>query len=89
MKKEQRASVIEFIGTLSDDDVKYLGCRLVERYAGDLDEAINCLSQTPEIDNILGSAAGADDFFDLCDSIKEVLVKESKRRGIVFYRPSE
>ncbi len=89
MKKEQRLVVVEFVGTLSDDDVKYLGCRFVERYAGDLAEAVNCLSRTPEIDHILTSAVSSIDFFDLCDTIKEIISKEAKKRGIVLLRPSE
>lgn len=89
MKKDYRASVVEFVTTLSDEEVRFVATRLGDRYAGDLSEALSYLSGKPVVDVILSSAASADEFFDYCDGIREVAYKEIKRRAATLVAAGE
>jgi hypothetical protein len=88
-KQDYRASVVEFVATLSDEEVRFVATRLGDRYAGDMAEALNYLSGKPAVDVILGSAANADEFFDYCDGIREVAYKEIKRRAATLVAAGE
>lgn len=89
MKKDYRATVVEFVTTLSDEEVRFVATRLGDRYAGDLSEALTYLSGKPVVDVILSSAASADEFFDYCDGIREVAYKEIKRRSATLVAAGE
>lgn len=85
MKREQRAAVIEFASKVSDDELRFVALRLAEKHPGDLPEALDYLSKKSDMDNILSSAGTAADVFDLCDGIKDVLLREMKKRKILVY----
>lgn len=89
MKKDYRASVVEFVATLSDEEVRFVATRLSDRYSGDMSEALNYLSSKPVVDVILSSAGNADEFFDYCDGIREVAYKEIKRRSATLIAAGE
>lgn len=89
MKKDYRASVVEFVSTLSDEEVRFVATRLGDRYAGDMSEVLNYLSGKPQVDVILGSATNADEFFDYCDGVREVAYKEIKRRAATLVAAGE
>lgn len=85
MKKDQRAVISDYVSKLPDDELRFLTVRLIERVAGDLCEAVNRLSKKPEIDNLLGSASSAWELYDQADNIRDVVVKEAKRRKLDLY----
>lgn len=81
-QKDHKTILVEYCGSLSDADLRFLGTRMTERYSGDLGEALNSLSKKPQIDNILGSARSADELYQLCDVIGDLLRKEAKKRKV-------
>jgi hypothetical protein len=89
MKKDYRAAVVEFVATLSDEEVRFVASRLSDRYAGDMADALNYLSSKPAVDTILGSASNAEEFFDYCDGVREVAYKEIKRRAATLVAAGE
>jgi hypothetical protein len=88
-KQDYRASVVEFVTTLSDEELRFVATRLSDRYTGDMAEALTYLSGKPVVDVILGSAVNADEFFDYCDGIREVAYKEIKRRAATLVSGGE
>jgi hypothetical protein len=40
MSKEDKASIFEYVASISDEELKFVGSRLVERHPGDLFEAV-------------------------------------------------
>ena len=82
MNKEQRSVVVEYVSTLSEDELRLLTQRLTDRLQDDIPEALNMLSQSARIDQILVTAGSAWELFDFCDKIREVCTKECKRRGV-------
>lgn len=84
MNKEQRNAVVEYATGLSEDELRWLGVRLTERLSGDLPEALEALSKSEKVDAVLASANSANDFYDLIDKIRDVLVKEAKKKGLVL-----
>ena len=85
MKKDQRATVVEFVSKMPDDELRFVVIRLVERVAGDLAEALAYFSRKPEMDNILSTASSGTDLFDMCDNIRDVVAREAKKRKLVLY----
>lgn len=85
MRKE-RTPVAEFVNSLYDEDLKFVGLRFIEKYSGDIPDALNFMSQFPEIDQYLSKADSAFELFDLCDHIKDVVLKEAKKRGMSLIR---
>jgi hypothetical protein len=82
MTKEQRSVVVEYVSSLSEEELRFLSVRLTERLSGDLAEALNMMSKSPRMDTILSSAGSADEVFTICDQIREVLAKECKKKGV-------
>ncbi len=76
-----KAVVVEFAGSISEEELYSLTNKLSERIAGDLSEAALFMSRYKAMDSILSSAKSADDFYDLCDQIRDVLQKECKKRN--------
>lgn len=77
-----RNIVLEFVGSLSDEDLKFLTSRLTEKLQGDIAQALELMSQHKSIDNVFSAAKSADEVFNLCDFISEFLLKECKKRGL-------
>lgn len=82
MNKEQRSVVVEYVSTLSEEELRLLTQRLTDRLQDDIPEALNLLSQSARIDQILASTGTAWELFEFCDKIREVCTKECKRRGV-------
>lgn len=83
--KDVKTILVEYISSLSDDDLCFLGTRLIDRYAGDLGQVLNFMSKKSQIDMILSSAVTAFDLYQLCDLIQEMGVKEAKKRKLNLY----
>lgn len=77
-----RNTLVEFAASLSEEDLRFLFSRLSERLQGDMGEALEFLSHSKLIDPMLSVAKSADEVYNICDSLTEVLQKECKKRGI-------
>jgi len=82
IQKDHKTILVEYCGSLSDAELRFLDTRLTERFSGDLGDALDNLAQKPQIDNILGSARTADELYQLCDVISDMLLKEAKKRKV-------
>lgn len=83
--KDHKSMLVEYVGSLSDGDLCYLGSKLSERYGDDLAEALNFMSARPVVDNILGNAAGYDELWALCDLIRDLVTQQCRRRKLNNY----
>jgi hypothetical protein len=81
MTKDQRAIVVEYISTLSEDDIRLLAQRLTDKLFGDVAEALNMMSKHPRMDSVLSSAVSAIDLFDFLDKTRDILNKEAKKKS--------
>ena len=81
MKKDYKNTVTEYARNLSEEDVRLLTSRLVDRLFGDLAEVLQFLGNT-KLDDYLRSASSSSELFDCVDTIRDALVKECRRRGI-------
>jgi hypothetical protein len=82
MNKEQKSAVVEYISSLSEEALKFHAMRLTEKFSGDLAESLNELSKDKRIDSVLGSAESADELFSLLDQVRELILKECKKKGL-------
>lgn len=85
MRKDQRTGVIEYVNKLNEDELRFLYTRLVERVSGDLAEALEYLSKHPNLDNTLSSAISGAELFDMADNIRDIVVREVKKRKVAVY----
>lgn len=77
-----RNTLVEFAGSLSEDDLRFLNSRLAERLQGDVAEALEFMSHFKVVDSMFSAAKSAAEVYDICDSVTEVLQKECKKRGL-------
>lgn len=82
MNKDQKSVVVEYVSNLSEETLNFHAMRLSERYCGDLAESLDEMSKDHKMDELLSSAESADAFFVLVDQIRDVFLKECKKRGI-------
>lgn len=83
MDRSNRAIVVEFANSISEEELRHLASRMNERKSGDLAEVINRLSKNRDMDDVLSSASSADEFFDYCDEIAIILSREAKKKGLL------
>lgn len=76
----KKAELKEYVGKLSDEDLSFLYSRFTQRLSGDLPDALEIVSKTPEVDRWLASAASSEEFYVLVDQLTEYIEKEKKRR---------
>lgn len=84
MKKEHRTALVEWVSKISDDELRYVGVRLVERLTGDLATVLSHLESSPEVDAVISSAGSGEEVFSILGVIQELLGKEAKKRNIVL-----
>lgn len=82
-KKKENVIVAEYVSSLSDSDLYWLHGRLAEQLCGDLADALDFLSATPEIDRLLSVTESADEVYYYCDMIREALQKEINKKNLV------
>ena len=80
MKKDRKTVLSEYVRNLSEDDLKFLSGRLVERLSSDLSEALNFVSKNRHVDDVFRSAKSADELYDLCDQLRDHASREYKKR---------
>jgi hypothetical protein len=84
MLKDQKALVIEYALSLSEDELRSLTLKLTEKYSGDLADAVEFMSTDKRMDSILVAAPTADAFFTTVDHVRDVLQKECKKKGLLL-----
>ena len=72
--------VKEYARKLSENDLRYLLMRFNQRIGADVAEAIEQLEQNGDIKHWLGVAKNATEFFDMIDTVDQILQTESRRR---------
>jgi hypothetical protein len=77
-----RNTIVEFVSSLSDEDLRFLNSRLTERLQGDIAEALDFISHFKAMDAICSAATSSDEVYNICDQIAEFLQKECKKKGI-------
>lgn len=82
MTKDQRNTVVEYAGKLSDEELRFIASRLTDRYHNDVPTALDRLSTSEVADSVLSTANSSGEFFALCDQFRDVLAKEAKRRNL-------
>ena len=78
-----KSAVMEFAGSLSQDDLHFLVSRLTDGLQGDMDEALNFMCNVRPIDHILSSTNTATELYRACDQIADLLQKENRKRNPV------
>jgi hypothetical protein len=84
MDKDLKAIVREFCNNVSESELETLTSQLTHRMQGDFPAALNFISKHRAMDQLLGSAKSAEEFFNLCDQIKDALFTECKKKGLVL-----
>jgi len=82
MKKDRNIILVEFISSLSEEDLRLIATRLTDRYSDDLPEALNFLSRHKRIDGVLKATKTADELYDLIDQMQSIAEKECDRRNM-------
>ena len=82
MKKDKRSVLTEYVRNLSEDELKFLGTRLIERLSSDLAEALNVVSNNKNADEVFRNAGSAAELYDLLDDLRDCIIKECKKRNI-------
>lgn len=78
--KKPETLVNEYVRRLSDDDLRQISTKLSQHVAGDRAECALIFERDREVNRWLQSASGADDWFDMVDSIGEAASDELDRR---------
>lgn len=84
MKKEHRSALIEFTSNVSDEELKYIGVRLVERLTGDVAEVLQYMERQPLAHSVILEAKDGQEVFAMLGVVQEAALKEAKRRGMVL-----
>jgi len=85
-----KAVIREFLARSSDDEIRFLGMRLVERLQDDLAEVFNYVSKGNSrnigLDELLRSTTTADELYQYCDDFQQEIEKEASRRNVSLSR---
>ena len=83
MRFDQQNAIREYVRALSDDDLRYIGSRLLDRLGGDLGDAINAMGRNRSVDEVFRSARGPWDVYDVCDYARDTMLDEAEGRGMI------
>jgi len=84
MSKDLKTTVKEYAVGISEMELEHLTSRLTHRMSGDLPEALNRLSKNRGLDGVLSAAKSAEELFELCDMIRDILQQECRKKGLVL-----
>lgn len=84
MKKEHRTALVEWVNKISDDELRFVGVRLVERLTGDIAIVLSHFETVPDVDQVLQTAGSSEEVFSTLGVVQDLVIKEAKRRGIVL-----
>ena len=80
--KDHKTVITEYASSLSEDALQFLTVRLMERLCGDLGDVLEELSKDKKIDEILSQANSSENLYNTLDNIRDILVKECKKKGV-------
>jgi hypothetical protein len=78
--KKPEFIVREYVGKLSDENLRFMQTRLQNRLAGGVAAAVDYLSAVPEVDKWLSTAKSGDEFFEMVGLVTDHVERETKRR---------
>lgn len=78
--KKPETLVNEYVRRLSDDDLRHIAMKLSQRVAGDRADCALIFERDREVNRWLQSANGADDWFEMVDTIGVAASDELDRR---------
>jgi len=81
-KKDNRGIITEYLSSLTEHDLAFLGYRLLERRGGDLGEALIMMSRRPSMDHLLAVNGSCLELYDTIDQIRDLAVKEMSKRNM-------
>lgn len=70
----------EYARKLTDDDLRFLNVRLLQRIGSDVAEATELLQCNSEVDHWFSLGRNATDFYEMLDIVDISLQNEAKRR---------
>jgi tripartite-type tricarboxylate transporter receptor subunit TctC len=76
----KKAELREYVSRLSDENLLFLHSRFTQRLVGDLPEALEFISKTPEMDRWFSSAGSSEEFYVMVDELNEYIEREKKKR---------
>jgi len=80
----------EFLNRSSDDEIRFLGMRLVERLQDDLAEVFNYVSKGNSrnigLDDLFKSTTTANELYQYCDDLQQEIEKEASKRNVSLSR---
>lgn len=80
MNKEQKSVIIEYVSSLSSEDVYFLSTRLTEKLSGDVAGSLDFISKDPKMDKLFLNTESAEELFSLLDSVRDIVNKENTKR---------
>lgn len=80
MTKKKDVVLREYSRSLTDEDIRYICGRLVERKSGDVGEAVESIQENADMDRLYAASKDADALYDLIDETYEYLDREFTRR---------
>ena len=84
MEKVNKDKLVEFFGQISEDELRFIGVRLVERLTGDISDVASHLQNRSTVHNVLMTAKNGDEWFSMMREIQEIVVAEAQKRRITL-----
>ena len=80
VNKKKESVLREFARSLNDEDLRFVGSRLYQRYGGDLGEVVEFLQTFNDLDRYFSQAKDANDIYDIVDEIARYIEAEVTER---------
>jgi hypothetical protein len=80
VNKKKEFILREFARSLNDEDLRFVGSRLYQRYGGDVAEVVEFLQTFNDLDRYLGQAKDANGVYDMVDEIARNIEAEATER---------
>jgi hypothetical protein len=78
--KKPETILKEYVGRLSEENLRFLIYRLDQRLGADLAEALDLMSSCSDLDKWFGSAKSSDELYDMIDVAQAHVRKEIQRK---------
>ena len=87
------AIIGDYLKHVSDEDVRYLGIKLIERLQDDLPDVLEYIgknsSRNATIDSLFKTADSSEELYNFCDMLQKHITEEAERRKISLVRGSK
>lgn len=82
LNKDSKSVILEYVSSLSNDQLQFFTSRLVEKFSGDLAEVLDEIAKDKKMDDILSEAGSSEHLYNTLDHMRDVCLKEFKKRDI-------